>query len=203
MIKKLTLTLFLMTCSFFVQASAQTVVSAASDEKQAAIKELLAVMNAQIKPSDLMAMMSAQIDKTAELTVKSMLAGDVNLTPADKKMLEDILLNGENSPIKSLQKKLFEKIDFDALIEEMTISIYDKHFTLEEIKDVTAFYKSTTGQKLLKTTPAIFADTMQTMAEKIYPKIMEVIKESEEGMKREIEVKIKEQKSKSKNKATE
>ena len=203
MIKKLTLTLFLMTCSFFVQAAAQTVVSAASDEKQAAIKELLAVMNAQIKPSDLMAMMSAQIDKTAELTVKSMLASDVNLMPADKKMLEDILLNGENSPIKSLQKKLFEKIDFDALIEEMTISIYDKHFTLEEIKDVTAFYKSTTGQKLLKTTPAIFADTMQTMAEKIYPKIMEVVKESEEGMKREIEVKIKEQKSKSKNKATE
>ena len=203
MIKKLTLTLFLMTCSFFVQAAAQTVVSAASDEKQAAIKELLAVMNAQIKPSDLMAMMSAQIDKTAELTVKSMLASDVNLMPADKKMLEDILLNGENSPIKSLQKKLFEKIDFDALIEEMTISIYDKHFTLEEIKDVTAFYKTTTGQKLLKTTPAIFADTMQTMAEKIYPKIMEVVKESEEGMKREIEVKIKEQKSKSKNKATE
>ena len=203
MIKKITLTLFLMTCSFFVQAAAQTAVSAASSEKQAAIKELLAVMNAQIKPSDLMAMMSAQTDKTAELTVKSLLAEDKTLTPADKKMLEDILLNGEKSPIKSLQKKLFEKIDFDALIEEMTISIYDKHFTLEEIKDVTAFYKSTTGQKLLKTTPAIFADTMQTMAEKIYPKMMEVIKESEEEMKREIEVKIKEQKLKSKNKATE
>ena len=194
MIKKLTLTFILMICSFFVHASAQIAVSAASVEKQAAIKELLAVMNAQIKPSDLMAMMSAQTDKAAELTVKTMLAGDKNLTAADKKMLEEILLNGENSPIKSFQKKLFEKIDFDALIEEMTISIYDKHFTLEEIKDVTAFYKSTTGQKLLKTTPAILADTMQTMAEKIYPKMMEVIKESEEEMKREIQVKIKEQK---------
>lgn len=194
MIKKLTLTFILMICSFFVHASAQTAVSAASGEKQTAIKELLAVMNAQIKPSDLMAMMSAQTDKAAELTVKTMLAGDKNLTAADKKMLEEILLNGENSPIKSFQKKLFEKIDFDALIEEMTISIYDKHFTLEEIKDVTAFYKSTTGQKLLKTTPAILADTMETMAEKIYPKMMEVIKESEEEMKREIQVKIKEQK---------
>ena len=125
---------------------------------------------------------------------------DKNLTAADKKMLEEILLIGENTPIKSLQKKLFEKIDFDALVEEMTISIYDKHFTLEEIRDVTAFYKSTTGQKLLKTTPAIFADTMQTMAEKIYPKIMEVIKESEEEMKREIQVKIKEQKLKANKK---
>ena len=200
MIKKLTLTFILLTCSFFVHASAQTAVSNTSAEKQAAIKELLAVMNAQIKPSDLMAMMSEQTDKAAELTVKSMLAEDKNLTAADKKMLEDILLSGENSPIKSFQKKLFEKIDFDALIEEMTISIYDKHFTLGEIRDVTAFYKSTTGQKLLKTTPAILADTMQTMAEKIYPKMMEVIKESEEEMKREIQVKIKEQKLKSNKK---
>lgn len=200
MIKKLTLTLFLIVCSFFVQSSAQTVVSAVPNEKQAAIKELLTVMNAQLKPSDLMAMMTAQTDKTAELTVKSILAGDKNLSPTDKKMLADILLIGENSPIRSFQKKLFEKIDFDALVEEMTISIYDKHFTLEEIRDVTAFYKSATGQKLLKKTPEIFADTMQTMAEKIYPKMMEVIKESEDEMKREIEVKVKDYKLKSKTK---
>ena len=82
MIKKLTLMFILMTCSFFVQASAQTAVSAASTEKQAAIKELLTVMNAQIKPSDLMAMVSAQADKTAESTVKSPVTSKLLLSGA-------------------------------------------------------------------------------------------------------------------------
>ena len=74
-----------------------------------------------------MAMMSAQTDKAAELTVKTMLAGDKNLTAADKKMLEEILLNGENSPIKSFQKKLFEKIDFDAGPFQYPLERFGKH----------------------------------------------------------------------------
>lgn len=200
MIKKITLTVFMTLGVLFASASAQTAIA---PEKQAAIKELIAVMKSEFKTSDLIASASEQAAKTAVLTVKMMLDDDKNLTPTDKKMLEDLFLNDQNNMLRRFQTNLLKKLDFDALIEEMTMASYDKYFTLEEIKDVTAFYKSPTGQKMLKTTPAIFADLMQTMTEKVYPKMLEVITESEEEMKREVEVKIKEQKSKPKGKAIE
>jgi hypothetical protein len=43
------------------------------------------------------------------------------------------------------------------------IPAYQKHLTKDEVAALTAFYGSEIGQKIIRETPAMMADAMQTM----------------------------------------
>lgn len=55
------------------------------------------------------------------------------------------------------------------LIDEDMVGIYDKHFTHEEIKELSAFYATPLGKKLLVKTPIISGETMQIMMKNHLP----------------------------------
>jgi len=85
MIKKITLTLFLCAFAFLTQIKAQTAIS---DEKQAALKELVALFNENNKVGDIVALMSRQMEASRVAVVKSMLDERNDLSAADKLDLE-------------------------------------------------------------------------------------------------------------------
>jgi len=82
------------------------------------------------------------------------------------------------------------KINFAETVSEMSAAVYDKYYTLEEIRDLINFYETPTGQKSLKLMTPIFAETMKQMQEKLIPKIPVVIRELQEEDKAEIERRI-------------
>ncbi|EQA36384.1 PF09832 family protein [Leptospira inadai serovar Lyme str. 10] len=62
---------------------------------------------------------------------------------------------------------------------ELIIPIYDKYFTLEEIKGITAFYNSPVGKKLLEKNPQITQESMQVgemWGKKIAERVLERLK---------------------------
>lgn len=63
----------------------------------------------------------------------------------------------------------------DNLINVHMVSIYDKYFTDEEIKDLIKFYKSQTGRKMINTMPDIQKDIMTIMMNKHIPEFQEKI----------------------------
>ena len=193
MLKKITLVVLLLTCAFFVQTSAQTVADA---EKQAAVTELIGLMNSGIKASDIIAMVDAQTDESTRAIFNQTLEENKHFTAEERKTLEDLFFNGENNLQKRYQEKFLQKIDVDALTNEIINSIYEKHFTLAELKDLIFFYKSPTGQRMLKLTPVLMEDMLRMTSEKLVPKIMDVGKEIEAEMKREVAQKVKEQTAK-------
>ena len=56
---------------------------------------------------------------------------------------------------KILSEELFNSLDE---IDKAKIVIYDHHYSDEEIKQITAFYETPLGQKVLKETPAITSE---------------------------------------------
>lgn len=46
-------------------------------------------------------------------------------------------------------------------VEQATIPIYTKHFTVDEIKQLTALYQSPLGKKMLEKMPLILSDSME------------------------------------------
>ena len=57
--------------------------------------------------------------------------------------------------------------------------MYAKYFTLNEIRDLTAFYKTKTGQKAMQTLPLVLQESMtlgQKWAQQIVPSAIEKIK---------------------------
>jgi hypothetical protein len=49
----------------------------------------------------------------------------------------------------------------ESYISKYLVEIYDRHFTEREIKDITKFYESTAGKKLLSVSPEIQRETME------------------------------------------
>lgn len=187
MIKKLTLTIFMLAFVMFASASAQT---QTSTEKQAAIKELVFLINGDNKMEDLMNVMTAQMQSAQDEMFKSMLDARSDLTDADKKELEAALVGDKKNSYERFQSKLNAKLNYNEMMNELASASFDKFYTLEEIKELTAFYKSPVGQKSIKMMPSIMAETMQAVQEKLMPKMMIVIKEIEDENKAELEQKI-------------
>jgi uncharacterized protein YqeY len=62
----------------------------------------------------------------------------------------------------------------------LTIPIYDKYFTEEEIRQIIAFYKTTTGKKIISTMPLVMQEAMtageawgKQVGEKIFKRLKE------------------------------
>jgi hypothetical protein len=56
--------------------------------------------------------------------------------------------------------RIEQKMDVHELIEKI-IPIYDKYYTLEDLKAVNAFYESPAGQKVLATLPQVMQESMK------------------------------------------
>lgn len=67
-----------------------------------------------------------------------------------------------------------------AKMEPAVIEIYNKNFSEKEISDMLAFYKTESGQSILKKMPAVSQESMmmgQSLARAAFPKIQAVSKE--------------------------
>lgn len=196
MIKKLTLTTFMLTCILFASASAQTTTS----EKQAAIKELVFLINGDNKMEEMMNAMAPQLQASQDAAMKSMLDERTDLTVTERQSLEDSLINDKKYSVKRLLDKMMQRLNYNELINEIAYSIYDKYYTLEELKDLNAFFKTPTGQKSLKMMTPIMTDTMLAIQQRVMPKMMIVMKELMDEDRLEIEQKINTKKPKPKKK---
>jgi hypothetical protein len=187
MSKKLTLTIFMLICALSASISAQT---AASSEKQTAIKELVFLINGDNKMEEMMNVMASQMQASQDTTAKAMLDERTDLTVTERQALEDALISDKKYSYKRFHDKFIQKFNYTELMNEISYAAFDKYYTLEEIKELTAFYKTPTGKKSIKMATAIAADTMQTVQERLMPKMMIVIEEIQEEDKAEMEQKI-------------
>lgn len=186
MIVKLTLTVFLLCAAMCVAATAQTNPDA---EKQAAIKEYLAVMNENVKVGDIMNATDAQMTQMARELFASMSEKNKTLSPDEHREIEEMLFNPQTGYLKRFHDKVFSRLDMEKLVEDLTYKIYDKHFTTAEIKEMTAFYRTPTGQKLLKSMPEIMQESLAGMFEQLVPKMKEINDDLTKELTREIETK--------------
>jgi hypothetical protein len=56
--------------------------------------------------------------------------------------------------------KFKQKMDARELIEKI-MPVYDKYYTLEDLKAINAFYETPTGQKILSQTPQVMKECME------------------------------------------
>lgn len=119
--------------------------------KQQAIKELFLIMH-----------QDSLMNKTMNTMSGAMIANSRNLNSND---------TAANNTMQRMMAKSMEATQdmVTKLINEDMVDVYDKYFTLQEIKDFTSFYKSKSGQQLLNKMPDITKDIMTIMATKYAP----------------------------------
>lgn len=187
MFKKISFTLFLLAFALVGQTLAQ---DAAAAEKQVAVKELMTLINTGNKAEDFVNIISQQMEASRKAAVTTALDERTDLTAAERKALEELLVNEQGDRIKRFQERLMQKLDFNRMMDEIGASVYDKYYTLEEVKDLIVFYKSPTGQKSLKLMTTVMTESMRQVQERLVPKIPVVIQELQEEDRKEIEQQI-------------
>lgn len=90
----------------------------------------------------------------------------LQLTGMEKMMnqMKGQMISGLKAQIKQVPdgfwEKFSQKMDTRELIEKI-IPLYDKYYTLEDLKAVNAFYASPAGQKVLSSLPQIMQESMK------------------------------------------
>jgi uncharacterized protein len=200
MIKKLIFAAFIVTSVFFATASAQ---GEAASEKQTAVRELVALVNAGNNAQEIVAIMSRQMDSAREATLSSILEDRSDLTPAEKKSLFESINQNQKEMSRRFQEKMMAKLNYVEMVNEIGATLYDKYYTLEEIRELLAFYKTPTGQKTLKTMGPLMNDTMSMVQDRLLPKLPTILKEIQDEEKLELERQIEARKPRPKKARTE
>jgi len=71
-------------------------------------------------------------------------------------------------------------------IKEPMIKIYKQHYSEKELKDILAFFRTESGQSMLKKTPDVVADSI-TITSKMFESLMPKIQTHAYALKAEIE----------------
>jgi len=97
-----------------------------------------------------------------KITGAAKLADQIGATILNQ-MMQD-LDNRPNTPPQAIQivkdAAIYEFKQSIPVLMKTLIPLYDRHFTHQEIKDVIAFYKTPTGQKVIRILPVIAQESM-------------------------------------------
>lgn len=184
--KEFFLSLILFFLCFTSISNAQT--AAISPEKRAIIAEIIIITKADKNAAETMKTVSAQMNEAMPSIMKQILGEQKNLTAAQKAELEAELSEKSAEFSRRFDEKFLKAIDFQEFIEISSYPLYDKFFTEAELKDLLAFYKTSTGQKLNAVMPQLAGEAMRLSNEYLLPKINDVIaqliKEDAEKLKK-------------------
>lgn len=67
------------------------------------------------------------------------------------------------------------KFDFVGYMNDVMTEVYGKYFEVSEIRDITAFYHTPTGQKLLATMPKAMPEILQLAMKRMQPIMGEIV----------------------------
>jgi len=145
-------------------------------EKQAAIKDLLTTIDAD--------KLVGQIANNAQMQSKQFVPEILSDSLTQNKTLND---KQKQAAVPALQKNTVPKLVGDAgqifLTEQfhkdamqIQFDAYAKFYSTQEIKDLTTFYKSTTGRKFIAVQDQVGHEIVSTLMQKYMPQSIQAIR---------------------------
>jgi hypothetical protein len=118
-----------------------------------------------------------------------------SLTPEQREELRLKVVSNSLRSGRRVYELIQEKIDFNKLIEDVSLPLYDKYLTESELRDLVVFYKSPTGKKVIEVMPNLVAESMTRTAEVVLPRFTEIMRqiqqEETQRMEKEIRADVK------------
>lgn len=141
-------------------------------EKKALIKELLGLLNSGNTAGAIAIQFLEQFQQSAIILIKSDLREWIKaqkFAPAEKKRLEAEMDESAQRILTRLRAEFPKRINLGEILEIVLLEVYDKYFTEAEVKDLIAFYKTPTGQKIIKILPQISAEMFPRIGQLMNP----------------------------------
>lgn len=162
-------------CSAYAQApAAAPAPAAASPAALTAAKEMVTAMNMRQVMGAAMKQMAASMPQIMSQTAAAAINASAKLNDAQKKQA----LAEAQQKIPEMSASMQSFFDDPKMIDEMVeeiAPIYARNFTVDEIHQITAFYQTATGAKMLRIMPQLMGESMQVSQKVIMPRISKMM----------------------------
>lgn len=156
-------------------ANAQMAQEQIPSEKKAVIKELLLVTDAKTNSEDLLNTMFAQMQNLLPQILITQIQDSKDIKPEHKLEASQKAKEVSDRVFVRFKELLTQKINFGQVTEQISYELYDKYFSLEEIKDLIIFYKSPTGKKAVKALPLLVEESGRKSNQILTPAIQQIM----------------------------
>jgi hypothetical protein len=169
----------LLTCaSGFGQAAAP--MASADPAVVSATKEMFAAMKVRDMMTNMMAQMRQQMPAQTRMAAAAAINGNVNLTPQQKAEQ----LKKADAEIQASATQMDVVLADPTLVDDMIaemVPLYAETYTLDEIRQLTAFYASPLGQKMQARMPELMSRSMQISQRVMMPRIQKAMAQSQQA----------------------
>ncbi len=146
-----------------------------SPAKRTLIRELYSAMKVDQMAEQSANIIMDQLNKQLPSMLSQVLGDSLDLRGKPREEFERALIESSERVNKRIKELLPERIKWPETMEQIFYPIYDKHFTELELKDLVAFYTSTTGQKAIHVMPDLLKESMEKAAELMNPRLMQLV----------------------------
>lgn len=167
-------------CSASAYSLAAAPVASADPAVVKATREMFAAMKVRDMMTKMMAQMAQQMPAQGRAAASAAINGNPNLTPEQK---AEQLKKAEEEIQKSaagIQEVFSDPTLVDDMIAEM-VPLYAETYTLDEIRQLTAFYASPLGQKMQATMPGLMSRSMEISQRVMMPRIQKVMAQRQQA----------------------
>lgn len=171
------------TIAFLTSTAYSQQASEISAEKKAVIAEIIKITNAEEQTKEVVEKMFEQSEAMYPVLIDSMIESEKNLSAAEKARIKNELVAKTADMQKRFNQKFINSINFPEFLDQVFYSLYDKFFSVEELNDLLAFYKTPTGQKFNSVMPELSAESIRLTQIYLLPKIDGLMKELMEELK--------------------
>lgn len=146
-----------------------------SPEKGRLIAELLVLTRVDQQIVEITDTMLASMERDYPLIVENVLARDKKLSASEKRDLQKYMVARFQAFSEKFRKRLPAEIDYPKFIRDVYYPLYDKFFTAAELRDLIAFYRTDTGQKVVTVTPQITDESLKMTQTLLIPQVLVLI----------------------------
>ena len=142
-------------------------------EKAALVQEYLEVTRSKVPVAEMLDAFLGQMDPMYERIFDQF----VSRSGADDARQEALRARYDESLARireSFRALYTDRIDLEFVVERVYAPIYARYFTEQELRDLIAFYRSATGQKVLTTLPNVILEATAALSEELMPIITEM-----------------------------
>jgi hypothetical protein len=145
----------------------------------AATKEMFAAMKVRTMMTNMMTQMEQQMPAQGHAAAAAAINGNPDLTPQQK---AEQMKSAEEA-IQTSSSRMHAVFSDPTLVDDMIaemVPLYAETYTLDEIRQLTAFYASPLGQKMQANMPALMNRSMQISQRVMMPRIQKAMAQSQQ-----------------------
>lgn len=146
-----------------------------SEEKRQLIAEMIVLTKTDQQVTEITDIMLSSMETPYILGFNQAVEKRTDLSQSEKEKLKASNKESYLSFSKKFRERLPKEINYSKYVQDSVHPLYDKFFTVEELKDLVAFYKTSTGQKVIETMPLLFKESGELAQKNLLPAVLQLL----------------------------